>query len=223
MGHPLDVSHTAHSMKVENYPHIFHANLKVDHPGFVYERNPMVCDAEMELLLHVCRGKKNVLEIGTWRGITTDNILRVADHVVSIDVTEPPATITGGQSANECLPIAEIGASVDPSRRDRLMLRQYNPNMGGELSMLLENIGDQYDLVIIDGDHSEWGVNIDFNATKLYLAPNGFMIFHDCWWDVNPAPVNGPLRLLQREGGLILNGTHYGILTQHLDQFTINL
>lgn len=209
-----------HDMSLDRYPNISHATISIEALDFAFERNPMVCDEEMILLLNLCRGKKNVLEIGTWKGITTGNILVVADHVVSIDVTEAPATLAGGQSRDECLPSIEIGAAIEPTRKERCLLKQYNPNIGGELDLLLKRIGDEYDLIIIDGDHSDQGVKIDYNVTRNYLAPEGIMIFHDCWWDVEPPPVVGPLNLLQREGGAILNGTHWGTLNEYLPRIT---
>ena len=200
-------------MKVEHYDNLFHATVPVE--PIDHTPNDMISHDEIILLLNLCKGRGRVLEIGTWRGITTNNILNVAGHVVSIDVTEPPMTLTGGQGVGECLPKDQIGARISDENRLRCDLRQYNPNEANGLKNLLSSIGGEYDMIIIDGDHSNEGVLIDYNETLPYLSVDGIILFHDCWWDVKPEPVIGPLTLLTRLGGFVLNRTHYGIIKNH--------
>ena len=74
----------------------------------------------------------------------------------------------------------------------------------------------KWDVVFIDGDHSEDGVWSDYNAVKNRLSPQGIILFHDIWWDETPPPVDGPLKFFERENGCILNLTHMGCLCNHL-------
>lgn len=201
---------------MKNYDNIRHATIPVGE--FQFTPNPMIGMDEMALLLTLCNGKDSILEIGTWRGITTDNILNVAGHVVSIDVTEPPRTLTGCQGPGECLPKHEIGAEISDENRRRCTLAQYNPNEPGGLRNLLSSIGGEYDVIVVDGDHSKEGVEIDYVEAHRHLKRDGVMIFHDCWWDVSPEPVSGPLILLNKVNGFILNKTHYGITEDHANR-----
>lgn len=191
---------------------LFHSTMQVIPMEFT--PNDMVSSEEIVILMNLCSGK-DVLEIGTYKGITTDNILRVANSVVSIDVTEAPTTIEGAQTAGECLPDGLIGLAISEENRSKCKLFQYNPNDELGLRDILKKIGQVYDVIVIDGDHSRDGVERDVSDSHRWLKGGGIMIFHDCWWDTDPQPVSGPTVVLSKMGGFIINRTHYGIPIGH--------
>lgn len=196
---------------------ITHASIVIDAP-FNRIPNPMASFEEAEVLQTLCKSRKSVLEIGTYRGITTANIaasLAPDATMDTVDVLEPPSTICDAQGVGECLPENEIGAEIPEDLKSRIKIHLYNPNNPDGLSQLMQSIGRKFDLIFIDGDHSIEGVNRDHGVLKDYLTDDGIMLFHDCWWDVTPMPVRGPMDLLSRMDGVILNGTHLGMLACH--------
>ncbi len=195
-----------------NHYNIFHASMPVLDMEPI--PNEMVGRDESILLMNLCSGM-DVLEIGTYKGITTENILSVAKSVVSIDVTEVPLTLDGCQTPSECLPMEFIGTAITEANRPKCKLFQYNPNDEAGLRTLLKKVGQLYDVIVIDGDHSRDGVERDYTDTHKYLKADGIVIFHDCWWDVHPQPVTGPTAILSKIGGYIINKTHYGIPIGH--------
>jgi predicted O-methyltransferase YrrM len=65
------------------------------------------------------------------------------------------------------------------------------------------------DLIVIDGDHSEAGVERDWNDWSLFVAPGGVVVFHDArifdgGWT---SPEYGPVKLIDR---LFRNGNNPG-------------
>ncbi len=183
--------------------------------------NPMVSGEETEIIQSLCLGRSCVLEIGTYMGITTANILHTGANVVSIDVSEVPKSLAGAQSSGECLPPALIGSSIPPELREKLELKVYNPNDPNGLQNLLRDINRKFDLIMIDGDHSYHGVSTDYLECTPFLSDIGIMIFHDCWWDVDPMPVEGPMRLLDEIGGIILSKTHIGMAMRDLPKLKL--
>lgn len=176
--------------------------------GLASANNPMMDDVELGIILSLCRG--NVLEIGTYRGVTTGSMAAVAEHVVSVDVTSvPKTTIKGHESC--VLPVEEIGALIPQDVRHKVTLILVDPDEAGALGKALAGRGLKYDLILIDGDHSYEGVSRDYAECLPYLSDCGIMLFHDCWHlDI------GPTKLLEQLGGATLNDTALGVLECHI-------
>lgn len=186
--------------------------------------NPFISNEEIRFLLSSALKKKgNMLEIGINRGKTTNNLARIAKgencKFIAVDVTEPPKTICDAQNVGECLPENVVGCDITPEHKPYVSIRLINPNSPNALGELLKELNMQFDFVFIDGDHSYEGVLKDYQAVMPWISPQGVVLFHDVWWDVDPAPVKGPLKLLQQTGGYIVNGTHLGILKEHAERF----
>lgn len=103
---------------------------------------------------------KNVLEIGTYRGITTlfmaDSIQSRKGSVVTIDIKDY-ASLNFKNSKFKNIINYKLGNS----------------------HKILSSLNQKFDLIFIDADHSEQGVFKDFNITKKYLNNDGIIIFHD--------------------------------------------
>jgi hypothetical protein len=175
--------------------------------------SPLTDEAESQLIVEACMAfhRPKVLEIGTQYGDTTANMAKVVSvlkgEIVTIDVVTPPSTLPHIQR-NDCRPKQEIGSHIPAKYRPFVHQILIDPTDPDALYNALK--GRVFDLVFIDGDHSYEGVKHDV-ATIERLGIEPSMLFHDVWWDMNPAPVDGPLRVLQDFGdGCVLNMTHLG-------------
>ena len=107
----------------------------------------------------------NYLEIGVAAGGTTFvfNHYFSPDNMVLIDDNSHPKARLR-QSIIESANYLEIlGSSTDPE--------------------IIKKSEKEYDLIIIDGDHSFEGVMNDFNNYSKYLKQGGYIIFHDSFFD----------------------------------------
>jgi hypothetical protein len=64
----------------------------------------------------------------------------------------------------------------------------------------VKNWKEPLDLLVIDGDHTEKGVEDDWNSWNRFVKPGGVVIFHDArvfegGWT---SPANGPVKLVDR-------------------------
>lgn len=103
---------------------------------------------------------KKILEIGTYRGITTlfmaEAIQDLNGEVITIDIKNYAET------------------NFEKSTFKNLIRYKI-----GNSQKILSKSNMNFDLIFIDADHSEQGVFKDFNITKKYLNDDGIIIFHD--------------------------------------------
>lgn len=186
---------------------LLHCNivLPMYHVKYRSGSSPYMDDAETALLVAACvrRTRPNILEIGTARGRTTTTIASVitpfGGKVTTVDILNNPV-------AGVDIPYGLFGTiktiRVDPANPD------YRP-----LQVC------KYDVIFIDGDHSYDAVLKDYNLAVSLLADGGIILFHDVWWDEKPMPCDGPLRFLDEQGGVVLNLTHIGCLSDSYERF----
>lgn len=124
------------------------------------------------------RRPHHVIEIGAWHGGTAYLWSQIATgKVISIDLPMGPF---GGADAG----MDEVACN---SRND--MLARLCPNFVGVLgdsrsSQTLERVRsvldrECVDLCFIDGDHTYEGVKADFERYRAFVAPGGWVAFHD--------------------------------------------
>lgn len=112
---------------------------------------------------------RSVLEIGTARGGTLFIWAHLASQrVVSCDIA-PPGSRRALLEAfpppgSACRVILEEGSSHDPAFRARV-----TQDLGGE----------PVDFLFIDGDHTEAGVEADYQDYRGLVRPGGLIAFHD--------------------------------------------
>ena len=209
------------------HKNIEHINIDLGVLPLMYApgENPFISHEEIYFLLKLAYKKKgNMLEIGVNRGKTTSNLARIAKDenlkFIGVDVTEVPSTICDAQGPGECLSANLVGCDISEENKNHVDIHLINPNNPKSLSELLQNLNLKYDFVFIDGDHSYAGVKRDYESILPFLSENGVMVFHDVWWDVEPPPVKGPLKLLSETEGYIVNKTHLGILRSQMKRFS---
>jgi predicted O-methyltransferase YrrM len=175
----------------------------------------MTDDTETNLVMHACSffNKPRVLELGTYKGITTNNLAKIVHAlggtIVTVDVKAKPNTLPEMQS-NECLPEHEIGSLIESKFRP--CIRQVLVDPATDYTDQLLPFGP-YDVIFYDGDHSYEGIKKDLAITESMKADKCIQLLHDVWWDITPPPVDGPLRVMREYAGAsILNFSHVGVL-----------
>lgn len=137
------------------------AGLRENHPG-------MLTEAEGELLASLAAGKR-VLELGSYTGLSTIVLARVATEVWSVDWH-------GGD--------AEIGARDTLAQLDR-NLRRYGVRdrvvlLVGRFGAVLPQLAaGSFDLAYIDGAHDFESVEADTREALRLVAPGGTLVWHD--------------------------------------------
>lgn len=137
-------------------------------------------DSEGRLLAKYAQGKK-VLEVGSYKGRSTIWMARVAQSVFAVDTWDGRCTPTPQDTLPEFLANLQkynVADKVTAGGGTLAMVRKgqtQHPTLGE-----FENPDfGPFDLIFIDGDHSEEGVKADIEESLSLLAPGGLMAFHD--------------------------------------------
>lgn len=120
---------------------------------------------------------KRIFEIGTYRGASSEMMLRLLPkaRVISIAfVSEPQA---GRQFNNDELSVRDVGALVSPENRGRYTQLIGDSHQIDPAAFVRDH--GQMDLVFIDGDHSREGVRQDTDLARAILAKGGAIAWHD--------------------------------------------
>jgi predicted O-methyltransferase YrrM len=124
--------------------------------------------AERDCLARHAAGRRRLVEIGVWHGVTTRR-LRAAMHP------------QGVLSAVDPFPVGRLGFSV----QQHIAHREVDAVANGYVAWL-RTTGDaaardhtSVDFVFIDGDHSEDGLLADWRAWSPLVEPGGIVALHD--------------------------------------------
>lgn len=124
--------------------------------------------AERDCLARHAQGRRRLVEIGVWHGVTTKR-LRRAMH--------PDGILT----AVDPFPEGRLGFSV----QERIARREVNAVPNGRVAWA-RTTGAQaarahapIDFIFIDGDHSEVGLLADWRAWSPLVEPGGIVALHD--------------------------------------------
>lgn len=133
-------------------------------------------DIEALTALLLAQRPKRIFEIGTYRGASSEMMLRLLPEarVVSIAFVNPAET---RQFNNADLGEDEVGALVSPANRVRYTQLIGDSHRIDPAAFVREH--GQMDLVFIDGDHSRDGVRQDTELADAILAPGGAIAWHD--------------------------------------------
>ncbi|HEX8837590.1 MAG TPA: class I SAM-dependent methyltransferase [Candidatus Acidoferrum sp.] len=115
-------------------------------------------------LIGLCRRLRptNVLEIGCARGVSTEVFCLLAENVVAVDPWEPPFDCYYDEFVARC------------GGYDNLVVIR-----GASPAALARFAPGTFDLVYIDGDHSDEGIAADLVATVPLVRPGGVLAGHD--------------------------------------------
>lgn len=135
--------------------------------------------AEIAYLKDIARGKR-ILEIGTFDGGSAALMLGAgALKVTTIDLFNPDALQNEDSRAEYQRKFQQYEISEEKTRAN--LIEYANCNLiVGESKEIVPCLKDgEYDMVLIDGDHSYEGVKADCANTLLKLKKNGLILFHD--------------------------------------------
>ena len=179
-----------------------HANVPLFRFPAEYEPkdNPTTDQAESMILAMACSRYRlpKVLEIGTWYGVNAANMARIVKPL--------GGWVTTVDSATPTCPVEKLGSEIPEELKP--LIRQLRIDTAS-FDPLRHIATEEWDIIFIDGDHAYEGVKYDYNSLKRSMSPSGILFLHDVWWDKNPPPTDGPLRLVKEEGSwCVLNMTH---------------
>jgi len=124
--------------------------------------------AERDCLARYATGRRRLVEIGVWHGVTTKR-LRAAMHA------------QGVLSAVDPFPIGRLGFSV----QQHIAHREVDSIANGRVAWLRTTGAvaardhRSVDFVFIDGDHSEHGLLADWRAWSPLVEAGGIVALHD--------------------------------------------
>jgi hypothetical protein len=131
---------------------------------------------------------KRVLEIGSYCGCSTICLAQTARSVVAVDPGDGRGTASPQPTASKLLAnLTSYGV------RDRVQVN-------GSLDELN---GETFDLVFVDGDHSEEAVRADVAAVSVRLRPGGLIAFHDYRSPLDPGVTAAVDELIENGGELL--------------------
>ena len=124
--------------------------------------------AERDCLARYATGRRRLVEIGVWHGVTTKR-LRAAMHA------------HGVLSAVDPFPVGRLGFSV----QQHIAHREVDSIANGQVAWLRTTGAaaardhQSVDFVFIDGDHSEHGLLADWRAWSPLVEAGGIVALHD--------------------------------------------
>jgi hypothetical protein len=155
-------------------------------------------DIEGELLADLVKDKE-VLEIGSYCGLSTIWALRAAAKVSCVDTFDGRGTPFPEDTFNEFCGNLERWCP-DKCTSEHLVI--YRNEVAYTLSKLAEK-GIKYDLVFIDGAHDRESVERDAEASLKVLKPDGLLAFHDFGSEAHPAVTEVVRGLLDKGAELL--------------------
>jgi predicted O-methyltransferase YrrM len=124
--------------------------------------------AERDCLVRHARGRRRLVEIGVWHGVTTRRLRTAMDPDGLLTAVDP-------------FPAGRLGFSL----QRRIAHREVDGIGNGRVAWVRTTGADAarghspVDFVFIDGDHSEQGLLADWNAWSPLVEPGGIVALHD--------------------------------------------
>jgi len=132
------------------------------------EAETQTTQAERDCLAHHATGRRRLVEIGVWHGVTTKRLRRAMD---------PDGVLT----AVDPFPVGRLGISL----QQRIARREVEAVGNGRVAWVRTTGADAardhvpVDFVFIDGDHSEDGLLADWRAWSPLVQTGGIVALHD--------------------------------------------
>lgn len=130
-------------------------------------------EAERECLARHAAGRRRVVEIGVWHGVTTKRLRQAMAPNGELLAVDPFPRGRLGFSAQRLIARREVSRVANGSVR-------WVRATGYEAGQAYAATGKPpVDLVFIDGDHSYGGLSADWLAWSPVIAPGGIVALHD--------------------------------------------
>jgi predicted O-methyltransferase YrrM len=125
-------------------------------------------DAERACLARHAQGRRRVVEIGVWHGVTTSWLKRSMDGAGELSAVDP-----------------YHAGRLRFSMQERIAHREVDRVQGGRVNWIKATGREAaaghgtVEFIFIDGDHSEEGLLGDWNAWSGLVEPGGIVALHD--------------------------------------------
>ncbi len=155
----------------------------------------MHSDEDAAVLLRAADGARRIVEIGVYEGSSAVALCRLLGPGAELHLVDPfghhPDALPSGWGATEWATRRAVG---------RAARRGTEVHWHVALSeRVAAGWSGEVDLVFIDGDHSEHGVELDWNAWRPFVAVGGRVVFHDARADqVGGRGLPGPTAVVAR-------------------------
>lgn len=125
------------------------------------------------LIVNLCYGRKNILEIGTHLGYTTENIAQnnIHSNIHTIDICRGYNFDLKYQNS-EILERKESGIKIKSKNVVHEII---------DSNSFFKNNQNVFDVILIDGDHSFHQVQKDTENALIHLNKGGILIWHDVY------------------------------------------
>jgi predicted O-methyltransferase YrrM len=125
---------------------------------------------------------RRVVEIGVYEGASAVALCRTLRPAAELHLIDPfgrnPDALPAGWGASEWATRRVVAHAL--RRRAREKGGQVDVHWHIALSHeVAESWSGELDLVFIDGDHSEAGCELDWASWHRFVAPGGYVVFHD--------------------------------------------
>jgi predicted O-methyltransferase YrrM len=137
-------------------------------------------DAERDCLAKHATGRRCVVEIGVWHGVTTSRLLQAMapDGILFAVDPYPPGRL--GVSFPQWIAHRQVKQASNGRVR-------WIRSTGAEAARAFPSLSrDLADFLFIDGDHSYEGIRQDWEGWSPLVAPDGVVALHDS----NPTPTH---------------------------------
>ena len=125
-------------------------------------------EAERDCLTRHASGRRRLVEIGVWHGVTTRRLRAAMDRNGTLTAVDP-------------FPAGRLGVSL----QQRIAHREVGAVRNGHVTWIRARGTeaapghDPVEFIFIDGDHSEEGLLADWRAWHSLVAPGGIVALHD--------------------------------------------
>ncbi|HEY6507627.1 MAG TPA: class I SAM-dependent methyltransferase [Vicinamibacterales bacterium] len=125
-------------------------------------------DAERDCLARHASGRRRLVEIGVWHGVTTRRLRSAMDRQGTLTAVDP-------------FPAGQLGLSLQQriAHREVRAVRNGHVTWSRTTGPEAARGHDPVDFVFIDGDHSEEGLLADWRAWSPLVEPGGIVALHD--------------------------------------------
>ena len=130
-------------------------------------------DAERDCLARHAAGRKRLVEVGVWHGVTTRRLRTAMAPDGVLFAVDPYPAGRLGFSAQRLIARREVAAAANGSV---CWLRTTGVQAARDPAVAE---GGPVDFVFIDGDHSYEGLRGDWEAWGPFVAPGGIVALHD--------------------------------------------
>lgn len=129
---------------------------------------------DTNLIVNLLRGCKNILELGTYKGHTTQNIASICnpESLVTVDIVRESGHLPPNIQAHELLSKSESGMMINHSS----VIKVHSTT-----DDFFKSNCTRFDGIFIDAAHDYDSVTKDIYNAKKVLSPGGIIVCHDVY------------------------------------------